>query len=93
MDQYNRAEALSKSTLELRTKFRWAKEKLRKYKKKAQSFYRQLTFASWGRDAGFGAGYIEGIKTFRGWVKKPENSSKVEIVYVEDLLPSKGIDK
>ena len=40
VDQYNKAEALSKSTLDLRAKFCWAKEQLHKYKKKARSFYR-----------------------------------------------------
>jgi hypothetical protein len=91
VDQYNRAKALLKSILNLRAKFHRAKEQLRKYKKKAQSFYRQLTFASWGWDASFGAGYIGGIETFREWVKKPGNFFKVEIVFAEDLLPSKGI--
>jgi predicted nucleic acid-binding Zn-ribbon protein len=44
----NRAEVLSQSILDMKVKFRRAKEKLRKYKEKARSFYRQLTFASWG---------------------------------------------
>jgi hypothetical protein len=57
---YTRVEDLLKSSLDVREKFRRAKERLRKYKEKARSFYKQLTFASWGRDAGFNAGYLEG---------------------------------
>ena len=85
--QYSKAEALVKSTFDLKIKFRRAKEQLHKYKKKGWSFYRQLTFTSWGLDAGFGAGYIGGFKTFREWVKKPENFSKVETITPEDFLP------
>jgi hypothetical protein len=36
-----------------------------KYKEKAQIFYKQLTFASWGWDASFSAGYIGCIETFQ----------------------------
>jgi uncharacterized HAD superfamily protein len=43
----NKAEVLSQSILDIKVKFRRAKEKLRKYKKKARSFYWQLTFSSW----------------------------------------------
>jgi hypothetical protein len=45
---HNRAEVLSQSILDMKVKFHRAKEKFRKYKEKAWSFYRQLTFASWG---------------------------------------------
>ena len=38
-------------------------------------------------------GYMGGIKTFRAWVKKPKNFSKVDKVSVEELLPLKGIAK
>jgi chromosome segregation ATPase len=48
-----KVETLSQSILAMKAKFRKAKEKLRDYKTKARSFYRQLTFASWGRDTGF----------------------------------------
>jgi hypothetical protein len=67
-----------------------AKERLREYKEKAQSFYRQLTFASWGRDTGFSMGYMGGFESFREWVKKPGNFLKVETVSSEDVVPLKG---
>jgi hypothetical protein len=60
MAQYSIAE----SAFGLKRKFCRAKEQVRKYKKKAQSFYKQLTFASWGWDSGWGAGYIGGFETF-----------------------------
>jgi chromosome segregation ATPase len=44
----SKVETLSQSILNMKTKFRKAKEKLREYRMKAQSFYWQLTFASWG---------------------------------------------
>jgi hypothetical protein len=75
----------------VRAKFRRAKERLCKYKEKTRRFYRQLTFASWGRDTSFSAGYLVGIETFRAWVRKPRNFSKVETVSGEALLPSKDI--
>ena len=36
-------------------------------------------------------GYIGGIETFRAWVKKLKNFSKVDKVSIEELLPLKGI--
>jgi chromosome segregation ATPase len=42
----SKVDALSQSLLAVKTKFRKAKEKLREYKTKAWSFYRQLSFAS-----------------------------------------------
>jgi chromosome segregation ATPase len=89
--QYARTEDLMKSNLDVRAKLRWAKEQLRKYKENARSFYRQLTFASWAQDSGFSVGYMGGIETFRAWVKKPRNFSKVDTVSVEELLPLKGM--
>jgi chromosome segregation ATPase len=43
-----KVEAFSQSTRTLETKFRKAKEKLHEYRTKAQSFYWQLSLASWG---------------------------------------------
>ena len=76
-----------KSNLDVRAKLHRAKEQLRKYKEKARSFYRQLTFASWARDSVFHVGYMGGIKTFRAWVRKPKNFSKVDTISVGELLP------
>jgi hypothetical protein len=42
---HNRAEVLSQLILSMKVKFCRAKEKLCKYKEKAWSIYRQLTFA------------------------------------------------
>jgi hypothetical protein len=88
---HNRTEILSQSILDMKMKFRRAKEKLHKYKEKAQSFYQQLTFASWGRDIGFFVGYIGGFESFQEWIKKPGNLLKVETVAPEDVVPSKGM--
>jgi hypothetical protein len=74
-----------------RARLRRAKEQLHKYKEKARSFYRQLTFASWARDSGFHMGYMEGIETLRAWVQKPGNFSRVDKVALEELLPPKRI--
>jgi hypothetical protein len=52
----------------LKTLLHRAKEQLRKYKEKARSFYKQLTFASWARNSGFDVGYMEGIESLRSWV-------------------------
>jgi chromosome segregation ATPase len=54
----SKVDALSQSLLAVKTKFCKAKEKLREYKTIARSFYRQLSFASWGRDTGFYMGYL-----------------------------------
>ena len=89
--QYSRVKDLQKSNLDMRAKFCRAKEQLRKYKEKARSFYRQLNFASWARDSGFSMGYMRGIETFRAWVRKPGNFSKVSTISIEELLPLKGI--
>lgn len=89
--QYTRVEDLLKSNLDVRAKFCWTKERLRRYKEKAHSFYRQLTFASWVRDLGISAGYLRGIETFQAWVRKLENFSMVETILVEELLPLKEI--
>jgi hypothetical protein len=75
----------------LRTRLHQAKGQLRKYKEKARSFYKQLTFASWARDSGFHVGYMEGIESLRSWVQKPGNFPKVGAVSVEELLPSNEI--
>jgi multidrug resistance efflux pump len=64
--QRARAKDLSKSNLSVRARLCRAKEQLCKYKGKAWSFYKQLTFASWARDSGFHVGYMGGIETFRG---------------------------
>jgi chromosome segregation ATPase len=53
-----KVETFSQSILTLTMKFRKAKEKLREYRTKAQSFYRQLSFASWGQDTEFSMGYL-----------------------------------
>jgi hypothetical protein len=45
----------------MRTRLRQIEDQLHKYKEKAQSFYKQLTFASWARDSGFHLGYMERI--------------------------------
>ena len=50
-----------KSNLDVRARLRRAKEQLHKYKEKARSFYKQLTFASWARDSGFHVGYMGGM--------------------------------
>ena len=42
---------------------------------------------------GFSVGYLGGIETFRAWVRKPKNFSKVETIYAKELLPSKEIAK
>jgi chromosome segregation ATPase len=63
---------------DLKTRLHRAKEQLRKYKEKARSFYKQLTFASWARDSGFHVGYMEGIESLRSWVQKPGNFPKVD---------------
>jgi chromosome segregation ATPase len=56
--------AMQRSKVEgTRTHLRRAKDQLHKYKEKARSFYKQLTFASWARDSGFHLGYMEGIET------------------------------
>ena len=86
-----RAEDILKLNLDVRARLRRAKKQLHKYKEKGWSFYKQLTFASWARDLGFHVGYMGGIETFWAWVKKPENFSKVDKVFVEELLPLKGI--
>jgi hemerythrin superfamily protein len=78
--QRNKAEGLKARLLR-------SKEQLHKYKEKARSFYKQLTFASWARDSGFHLGYMEGIKILRVWVQKPSNFPKVDKVEVEELLP------
>jgi hypothetical protein len=75
----------------LKTRLHRAKEQLRKYKEKARSFYKQLTFASWARDSGFHVGYMEGIESLRSWVQKPGNFPKVDAVSVEELLPPNRI--
>jgi chromosome segregation ATPase len=67
----SKVDALSQSLLAVKTKFRKAKDKLREYKTKAWSFYRQLSFASWGRDTGFYMGYLGGFETLKDWVRKP----------------------
>jgi hypothetical protein len=36
-------------------------------------------------------GYMGGIETFQAFVRKPENFLKEDTVYVEELLPLKGI--
>ena len=41
----------------------------------------------------FSVGYLRGIETFRAWVRKPRNFSKVETISTEELLPFKGIAK
>jgi hypothetical protein len=75
----------------MRARLRRAKEHLHKYKEKARSFYRQLTFASWARDSSFHMGYMEGIETLRAWVQKPGNFPRVDKVAIEELLPLKRI--
>jgi hypothetical protein len=75
----------------LKTRLCRAKEQLRKYKEKARSFYKQLTFASWARDSGFHVGYMEGIESLRSWVQKLGNFPKVDAVSVEELFPSNKI--
>jgi hypothetical protein len=75
----------------MRARIRRAKEQLHKYKEKARSFYKQLTFASWARDSGFHLGYMEGIETLQAWVQKPGNFPRVDKVAVEELLPPKSI--
>jgi hypothetical protein len=76
---------------DLKTRLHRAKEQLRKYKEKARSFYKQLTFASWARESGFHVGYMEGIESLRSWVQKPGNFPKVDAVSVEELLPPNRI--
>jgi hypothetical protein len=84
--------AIQRSKAEgLKTRLHRAKGQLRKYKEKARSFYKQLTFASWARDSGFHVGYMEGIESLRSWVQKPGNFPKVDAVSVEELLPSNEI--
>jgi hypothetical protein len=84
--------AIQRSKAEgLKTHLHRAKGQLRKYKEKARSFYKQLTFASWARDLGFHVGYMEGIESLRSWVQKPGNFPKVDAVSVEELLPSNEI--
>jgi hypothetical protein len=56
--QRSRAKDLLKSNMGVRACVRRAKEQLHKYREKAHSFYKQLTFASWARDSGFHVGYI-----------------------------------
>jgi hypothetical protein len=85
----SKVDALSKSFLAMKTKFRKAKEKLREYKTKARSFYRQLSFASWGRDVGFYMGYVGGFETLRDWVKKPENIPRIDTILPRDIAPLK----
>jgi chromosome segregation ATPase len=53
MECRGKIEALSQSILIMKMKYRKAKEKLQEYRTKARSFYRQLSFASWGQDTGF----------------------------------------
>jgi hypothetical protein len=77
----------------LKTHLHRAKEQLRKYKEKARSFYKQLTFASWVQDSGFHVGYMEGIESLRSWVQKLGNFPKVDKVSVEELLPPNRIVK
>jgi hypothetical protein len=77
--------------LDVREKFRLAKEQLRKYKGKALSFYRQPTYASWARDSSFNVDYMGGIETLRAWIRKLGNFSKVETISAKELLPLKGI--
>jgi hypothetical protein len=50
-----------------------------------------LTFASWGRDTGFFAGYIGGFETFQERVKKLGNFFKVGTITLEDVTPSKEV--
>jgi hypothetical protein len=85
----SKVDALSQSFLAMKTKFRKAKEKLREYKTKARSFYRQLSFASWGRDVGFYMGYVGGFETLRDWVKKPENIPRIDTILPRDIAPLK----
>jgi hypothetical protein len=87
----SKVETLLQSILTIKTKFRKAKEKLREYRMKAQSFYRQLTFAYWGRDTGFSMGYLGGFETFREWVKKPENFLQVDTISPKDVAPLKRV--
>jgi hypothetical protein len=75
----------------LKTRLCRAKKQLRRYKEKARSFYKQLTFASWARDSSFHVGYMEGIESLRSWVQKPGNFPKVGAVSVEELLPTNKI--
>jgi hypothetical protein len=75
----------------LKTLLHRAKEQLRKYKEKARSFYKQLTFASWARNSGFDVGYMEGIESLQSWVQKSGNFPKVDAVSVEELLPPNRI--
>jgi hypothetical protein len=84
-----KVETLSQSILTMKTKFRKAKEKLHEYRTKAQSFYRQLSFASWGRDTGFFMGYIGGFETLKDWVKKPGNFLKIDSISPKDVAPLK----
>jgi hypothetical protein len=84
-----KVEALSQSTLIIKMKFRKANEKLQVYKTKARSFYRQLSFASWGRDTGFYMGYLGGFETLKDWVKKPGNFLKIDSIFPKDVAPLK----
>jgi hypothetical protein len=85
----SKVDALSQSLLAMKTKFRKAKDKLREYKTKARSFYRQLSFASWGRDTGFYMGYLGGFETLKDWVRKPENIPQIDTVSPRDVAPLK----
>ncbi|XP_059459492.1 uncharacterized protein LOC132189035 [Corylus avellana] len=69
-------------------KFCRAKEQVCRYKGKARIFYKQLSFASWARDSGWGLGYITGFETFRDWVKNPSNLINLYTVNAEDVPPA-----
>jgi hypothetical protein len=86
-----KVQTLSQSILAMKMKFRKAKEKLRKYRTKARSFYRQLSLASWGRDTGFSMGYLGGFETLRDWVKKPGNFLKIDTISPKDVAPLKKV--
>lgn len=82
-------EAAEEKTLSLKGKFSRAKDQVIRYKEKARSFYKQLSFGSWAWDSGWGIGFIVGFETFRSWSKNPSKHADLDIVKPEDIPPTK----